>query len=219
MTSEHIIIADELADHSIDPTNINRKMSIRNRVKGVITHLIFFDEGYLKVLETRKGKRAAEHMLELRFLDSDPVTSTHAATAFLWSSLALGLLALLAAFALPMTEFSQYALSATVAFAAFAVIALLLFIHRSETRHQFCTASGMAITLTLRGSFGCIRQSRAAMEAVRKAISAARADTATRNDADYLRAEMKAHYKLAETGLITRKACADGTTLILSKFD
>ena len=41
----------------------------------------------------------------------------------------------------------------------------------------------------------------------------------TENDIDYLRAEMKAHYKLAETGVISRKACSNGTTLILSKFN
>jgi len=218
MTNEHIIIADELADHSIDPTHINRKISIRNRVKGIVTDLVFYDEGYLKINKTRKGKSGAEHLLELRFMDSEPLVSTHAATGFLWSSLALGLLALLAAFALPMTEFSRFTLSATVVLASSTVVTLLLFVHRSETRHQFFTTSGMTLTLTLTGSFGCIRQSRDAVEAVRKAISNARADTIA-NDADYLRAEMKAHYKLAETGVITRKACADGTTLILSKFD
>jgi hypothetical protein len=29
---------------------------------------------------------------------------------------------------------------------------------------------------------------------------------------------MQAHYKLAETGVITREECSDGTALILSKF-
>ena len=29
---------------------------------------------------------------------------------------------------------------------------------------------------------------------------------------------MKAHYKLAETGVISRKACSDGTSAILSRF-
>ena len=38
------------------------------------------------------------------------------------------------------------------------------------------------------------------------------------NDTSYLRAEMKAHYKLAETGVISREACSDGTAQILSKF-
>ena len=218
MTNEHIIIADDFADHSIDPTHVSRRMSIRNRVKGIVTDLIFYDEGYLKVSKTRKGKKGAEHLLELRFMDSDPVVSTHAATGFLWSSLALGLLALVAAFALPMTALSQFTLSATAVLVAFAVVTLLLFIHRSETRHEFLTASGMAVALTLTGSFGCVRRSREAVEAVRNAISIARADAIT-TDTDYLRAEMKAHYKLAETGVITRKACADGTTMILSKFN
>ena len=37
-------------------------------------------------------------------------------------------------------------------------------------------------------------------------------------DVRYLRAEMKVHYKLAEMGVISRQACSDGTSQILSKF-
>ncbi len=218
MVNEHIVIADELFDNSIEPTRISRRETIRNRVKGTVTELVFYDEGFVRVRETRKGKAPREHLLELRFLDPDPVLSRYKATGFLWSALSLGLLALLAAFAMPMTPLSQHAFPLTAAFSALAVMALVLFVYRTAVRHQFFTTSGQAVVLTLMGSFGCIRKSRAVANVIRKAIGATRRRSVL-DDKDYLRAEMKAHYKLADTGVITRKECADGTTLILSKFN
>jgi hypothetical protein len=155
--------------------------------------------------------------LELQFLDPNPILTRHTATAFLWSSLGFGGLALVASAVLPMTGLSQYAFSTSAIVAALAVLNLFLFIYRSEVKHQFRTASGQAIVLTLTGSFGCIRRMQAITNHVRKAI-ADTSDKADTHDARYLRAEIQAHYKLAETGVITREACSSGTFLILSKL-
>ena len=218
MADEHIIIADELFDHSIEPTRISRHETIRNRVRGTFTQLVFYDEGYVRVREARKGKKRHEHLIELRFLDPDPLPSRATATGFLWSALVLAFLAMLTAFLLPSTSLSQYAHSATVGLATLATIALLFFVYRSEIRYQFFTASGQAVVLTLTGSLGCIRRTRSAAQTLRKAINGMRKNASTQ-DEEYLRAETKAHYKLAETGVITRKECADGINLILSKFN
>ena len=72
--------------------------------------------------------------------------------------------------------------------------------------------------MSLTASFGCKRRTRSIVKEISDAIRDARQDH-TANDIDYLRAEMKAHYKLAETGVISRKACSHGTALILSKFN
>lgn len=217
MNTEHIYIGDEFADQSIEPENISRQDTITNRVNGTITELTFYQEGFLKVREKRKGKNNKEHTLELRFLSPMPISSRHTATAFLWSSLGFGLLALIASFVLPVTSLSQYAFSASAIIATLAVLNLLLFVYRSEVKHQFRTASGQAIVLTLTGSFGCIRRMRGIANDVRQAIAETSDKTDTR-DAVFLRAEMQAHYKLADTGVITREACSNGTSLILSKF-
>lgn len=218
MINEHIVMVDELFDHSTEPAAVCQRETITNRVKGVVTEFVFYDEGFLRVREARKGRRTREHLLELCFLDPRPVSSRRAATTSLWTALSLGLTALLAAFVIPMTSLAQYTFSVTAVVATLALLALLLFVYRRAVRHQFFTASGQAVVLTLAGSFGCIRRSRAIAGAIEKAIRTARNQTAER-DIDYLRAEMKAHYKLAETGVITHKECADGTTLILSKFN
>lgn len=218
MVSEHIVIADELADHSIEPTRVRDEETIHNRVKGTSCEFLFYDEGFLRVRETRKGAAPREHLLELRFLSPDPLSRRNHAIAYLWAALALALGALAAAFLLPVTDYAQFGVSATAGLATLAVVALLLFIYRNEVQFRFVTSAGRAGVLTLTGSFGCIRRLRAVVAAIRQAIRVARQGTVA-NDAEYLRAEMKAHYRLAETGVITRKQCADGTTQILSKFD
>lgn len=218
MVSEHIVIADELYDHSVEPTCVTREELIRNRIRSVVTHLYFYDEGCLRVHQSYKGKRIKEHLLELRFLSPNPQASGRSAMPSLLLSLGLGLVAALVAFVLPKTLFSSYTITASVVSAALALVALLVHLDRREVRYRFVTANGRAVVLTLSGSFGCMRRTRAAVRMIREAINRARKDSSSQA-IDDLRAEMKAHYKLAENGVITQEACADGTRLILSKFN
>jgi len=217
MDTEHIYIGDEMAELAGEPATVNHIERIRNYVTGTRTELTFYDEGYVQVHETRKKKLIKKHMLELRFLRPDPVVSRRLATPFLWSALALGIAALVVSFVLPLTPVAGFTLSATASLATLAVIGLLLFVYRSDVTHRFCTANGHTVVLSLIGSFGCVGKSRRAARAMRKAIAEA-AGRYDARDVRYLRAEMQAHYKLAETGVISREACSSGTSLILSKF-
>ena len=215
--TEHIYIGDEFADQSGEPTIVRKCERIWNRVHGTITELTFYDEGFLKIRESTKKKLNKEHVLDLRFLKPEPVTTRRNATVCLWSSLGIGILALFVSIALPLTNVAQYTISLTAILATLAVLSLLFFVYRSEVTHQFCTASGQTVVLSLTGSFGCDHRMRAIAREIRQAIECASAETGA-HDVHYLRAEMSAHYKLAETGVITREACSDGTALILSKF-
>lgn len=217
MKTEHIFIGDEFADHTVEPKNVTRREKITNHVNGTITELTFYEEGFIKIRENNKSKRNKEHVLEFRFLDPDPISNRRTATACLCSALALGFLALIASFVLPKIGLSQYALSGTAVLSTLAVLSLLFTIYRSEVNHQFRTASGQTVVLTLTGSFGCIRKMRALAADIRQEIAAVD-KRGEGHQEHYLRAEMKAHYKLAETGVITREACSNGTSLILAKF-
>jgi hypothetical protein len=217
METEHIYIGDEFADNYREPTNVEKQRRIRNRVNGTLTSISFFEEGFVRVRETRKKKLVKEHTLELRFLSDEAVVTKRLALPFLWTALGVGLLALLVSFVLPMTGLAQFTISVTASLATIAVISLLLFVYRSDETHRFCTASGHTPVITLTGSVGCIRNVRSASREISRAIreEAGGYDT---DDVRYLRAEMKVHYKLAEMGVISREACSDGTSLILSKF-
>ncbi len=215
--TEHIYIGDESADQSGEPTTVTKCQRIRNRVRGITTEFTFYDEGFLKIREGTKKTFNKEHVLELRFMKPEPVTTRRIATVCLWSSLSIGILALFVSIVLPLTNLAQYTISLTAILTTLAILGLLFFVYRSEVIHQFCTTSGRTVVLSLTGSFGCDHRMRAMAGEIRQAILRAGAETGA-HDVRYLRAEMQAHYQLAETGVITRKACSDGTALILSKF-
>ena len=217
LETEHIYIGDEFSDEAKDPTTVERSGKIRNRVDGTLTELTFYEEGFLKVRESNKKGRNREHVLELRFLKPEPVTSRRIATKYLWISLCAGLLSLFASYFLPSTRLDQITIPAIAILVTTAVLGLLTFVYRTEVSHKFRTASGQAVVLSLKGSFGSIRAVRAMAGEIRQAILKA-ADENDSNRDRYLRAEMKAHYKLAEAGVISREACSDGTAIILSKF-
>ena len=215
--TEHIYIGDEFADQSGEPTTVRKCERIRNRVHGTITELTFYDEDFLKIREGTKKKLTKEHVLELRFVKPEPVTTRRIATLYLWSSLGIGILALFVSIVLPSTNLAQYTISLTAILATLAILSSLFFVYRSEVRHQFCTVSGQTVVLSLTGSFDCDHRMRAMAREIRQAIVRASTETGA-HDVRYLRSEMQAHYKLAETGVITREACSDGTAFILSKF-
>ena len=158
-----------------------------------------------------------EYTLQLCFMDPRFYTRTYTATGFLLTALATGFLALLASYTLPTTQYSSYSLSATAVMAAIATLSLLLFVYKSDVQFQFRTAIGQASVLTLTGSFGCIRKTRAAAKAIVAAVRESRAARDTR-DISYLRAEMRAHYELAKSGVISEKDCSDCTAQILARF-
>ena len=215
--TEHIYIGDEFSDQPAEPEKVIGRKVIRNRVNGVQTELTLFEEGYLKVRQGNRKKIECDHLLELKFLAAEPDVTRHLATRTLWGSLAVGLVALLASFILPGTGLAAYSFSVTAALSTLAVLGLMFFVYRSEVTYRFCTASGRTVVLTLTGSFGCIRSVRKIAGRVEKAIAMATSGYDA-NDVRYLRAEMKVHYRLAEIGVISREACSDGTSMILSKF-
>ena len=215
--TEHIYIGDEFADQAGEPTIVRKRECIRNRVHGTITELTFYEEGFLTIREGTKKKLNKEHVLDLRLIKPEPVTTRRIATACLWSSLGIGMLALFVSIVLPLTILAQFTISLTAILTTLAILSLLLFVHRSEVTYQYCTASAQTVVLSLTGSFGCYHRMRAVAREIRQAIIRVDAENGA-HDVHYLRAEMSAHYKLAETGVITREACSDGTALILSKF-
>ena len=217
METENIFIGDEFAEQACEPTTVTKCEHIKNHVRGTITEITFYEEGFLRIRERSKKKLNKEHVLELRFIKPEPVTTRRIATPFRWFALGIGILALFASFVLPLTSLAQHTISATAVLATLAILSLLFSVYRSEVTHQFCTASGRTVVLSLIGSFGCERHMHAVAREIQQAIVRASADTGV-HDVHYLRAEMSAHYKLSETGVISREACSDGTTLILSKF-
>jgi hypothetical protein len=217
LDTEHIYIGDEFSDSPDEPRTVRTRERLVNRVRGIVTELTLYEEGFLRVREGTSRKVLRNHLLELRFIDPEPTCSKRTAMHCLRSSLGLGVSAVLAWFILPLTNYAAYAFSATTVAVTAAVVTFLMFVYRSEETTEFRTMSGKVPVLRLTGSFGCVRQCRKAAATIRQLVDQLDSN-APDSDQRYLRAEMQAHYRLAETGVITRRECSDGTALILSRF-
>lgn len=215
--AEHIYIEDVFADADDQPRTVSSQARIRNRIRGVVTELTFYEEGFLGIREAAPKKILKDHTLELRFVDPDPVMHRHVARNCFLSSASTALAAIGAYFALPLTSYAGYSFAATTVLTTAAAVAFMLTLYRSHLTVQFVTTSGRAEVLRLVGNVGCIRRVRRATRAIRSAISRA-GDESGVHDVRYLRAEMQAHYRLLEKGVISQEECSDGTAQILAKF-
>jgi hypothetical protein len=215
--TEHIYIGDESADPGHKPRTVSKRVRIRNFARGVATELTYYDEGFVRLREGTAKQVEKDHTIELRFLDPDAEISRRIATGWLWTAAGMALAATVIHFLLPLTAFSTMTFATTTLLGTLGAIAFLLFVYKSEERVTFLTASGRAEVIHLVSSFGCIAKVRRAYRDIRKCIDRAGGGDGVSGER-YLRAEMQAHYKLRETGVISQEACSDGTALILSKF-
>ena len=215
--TEHIYIEDVSVDATEQPRTVRKQMRLRNRVRGTVTELTFYDEDFLRVREGTPKKVAKDYVLELRFVDPQPERRRHAAVASMWTMIGAAALGLGALVVLPLTGLASYAFPVASLLGTVAAVALMLFVYKSVECTRFCTVSGRAVVVTLVASIGCITKMRRAAREIQRAVAGVGGDTAV-SDVRYLRAEMQAHYRLREKGVISQQACSDGTAQILSKF-
>ena len=89
IASEHILISSDETDSAEEPTVVGKQFSLSNRVRGLQTDFTLFNEGFLKVRESRKKKSGKDYMLELRFLNPKPTVIKRFVTESFWAALAI----------------------------------------------------------------------------------------------------------------------------------
>lgn len=217
LQAEHIYIGDDSAYNDRKPTTVCKRLQIKNLARGKALELTFFEEGFLRLREGTRKRLAKDHTVELRFVDPNPLFTRRIALPWLWASLLFGLAFVAAPLILPQGYATTFAAPMKAILATAAVLACLIFIYRSEERIRFVTLSGRASVLELVSSFGCLSNVRRATRAIQRKIVELQQEAGP-PDERHLRAEMQAHYKLRETGVISHGACSEGTARILSRF-
>ena len=218
---ETVSLETDEAEHDVVravPKTIQRHLKLNNRSRGIHTELILYEEGFLRVAQDRREERTAEHLLNLRYLDSRPTISRFVAMKPIYVGLGFtGTGAIFGSLVyfkllLPLT------LPATVMFVTAAVIALLLAAYRTEEESTFCTMTGRGEVLNLRATFGCIRALRKLIPEVVDAIRRAHTLNVPKRE-HYLREEMREHYRLQDEGILSKNNCLASTRRILSSFE
>ncbi len=173
IASEHILISSDETDSAEEPTVVGKQFSLSNRVRGLQTDFTLFNEGFLKVRESRKKKSGKDYMLELRFLNPKPTVIKRFVTESFWAALSMGGAAAISWLLTRFTSLDAYTFPASIVLASGAIIALLLCIYQSGEKVLFCTASGNVPVLMLLTNFGCFRQSRTIVPEISNAIGRA----------------------------------------------
>lgn len=215
--SSHIVLEsqDEEASSLRQPEHVAAQFSFDSRIRGTSVQLTLYEEGFLAVREKYRGKRDGERLLDLRYLDPKPRISR--AIAKRMAYLALGsasLTALLASLGwlgiVPASAFP-----ATLVFGVTTAIFVWLFLYRTTEQSTFHTANGRANVLALSATVGLIHAVRRAVPVLAAAISKAHVGG---DNHLYLRQEMREHYRLVQSGIISEDDCSTCTRRILRQF-
>ncbi len=218
-TTEHISLGEDFAvlAGAEEPEKITERFEYRNRLRGRRAELILYEEGYMRVREWQGKKRVRDYLLSLRFMGAEttvtrklPMRVLQVAAGFA----GVGALSSLIAWLSPWDGF--FVPSAVAGFVG-AVLSALLFVYLASERTIFSTASGGAAALTLRGTADSFKRCRAMIPLIQDAIEEAQAKN-IQNRSDYLRQEMREHYRLREFGVIDHDVCSVATRKILSEF-
>jgi hypothetical protein len=215
--AEHIYLSDETAGDGAKPKTVREKIDFRDRLRGMDLRITLYDEGFLRLDETR-GKRTRTHNVNLRYLDPVPTVKRHYAKRTLKIAATLALVAGLAASLAAFPSVRSIAILAAIAAGGAALGAFLLFAYLSHEKTVFQTMHGRAAALTLTAGLGRIRRLRSLLPNIINAIGDA-ADDIGEDTTVFLRAEMREHYRLRTDGVLSEEECSDSTGRILVHFD
>lgn len=218
-TTEHISLGDDFAvlAGAEEPEKVTERFEYRNRTCGKRAELILYEEGYLRVREWQRKRRVRDYLLSLRFMGTKttvtrklPMRVLHVAAGFAGFGALCSLIAWL-------TTWGGFFVPAAVVSFVGTVLSMMLFLYLAHEKTMFSTASGGAVALTLRGTADSFKRCRAMIPEIQSAIEAAQTKN-VQNRSEYLRQEMREHYRLREFGVIDQDVCGDATRKILSEF-
>jgi hypothetical protein len=217
--AEHISLGDEMSSEGApEPKTVVEKLKLRDRLRGMDMRITLYEEGFLRLDETRRGKPTRSHRVNLRYLDPVPTQKRHYAKRTLKIAAICAGIATLAASLIVIPGARAFAAPGAVAAGATALGAFFLFVYLSHEKVVFRTMHGRAAALTLAAGLGRIRRLRSVLPDIIRAIGAA--EEAIGDDtAVFLRAEMREHYRLRTDGVLSEEECSDSTGRILVHFD
>jgi hypothetical protein len=218
-TTEHIYLSDESgSDAHNQPKTVAEKFALHDRLRRTVTEITLYNEGFLKLARTRRGKRAKPVVLDLRYLDPVPSVDAHYPKGLLKaaaiSSAVAGVVTLLA----QIDALSAFAYPAAGLAALTAFVLIGLFVYLSHERVVYRTLHGRAAALRLVAGLRYMRPVRRVMPKIIRANERAEENIGD-DTAIYLRAEMREHYRLRGDGVLSADDCSESTGRILTHFD
>lgn len=220
MSTEHVLLEgdEEFSTATTVISKIYRRIDLVDSVSETRTVFELYDDGMLRVTEAARNRSVRDISVDLRHLTSRRFIdhSGHRVVGlFACVSAALAVSAMVLAYWNIDRHLTIPAALVTTCLTAF-LIRLLL--RRVEERIGFRTRHGLAFVPILTTRFGSIRKGRQIAATLAAAIRHFKRRE-RRSKPRRLRAEIREHYRLAETGAITSQSCSAGITRTLAAFD
>ncbi len=216
---EHIFMgSDEPAADPRQGRTVRVRVELRNALRRRNTEITLFEEGFAQVVERGQGTAGEPFRLDLHYLDPIPQITRVVAKRALFAALGCALAALVSILLAQVPVLLPVALPAVLLAAPGALIAAAVALYRSHELTEFHTIHGRARVLSLVANVGSIKQFRAFVPVLSRAIEES-AETITDDTSAYLRAEMREHYRLRGDGVLSDESCSVGTGRILAQFD
>jgi hypothetical protein len=203
---------------SAESRDVCDEHQIGDKLRGRSTLVRIFDDGWLDLEIDRRGKASSHYRIDLRYLDPVPAITQHRPIRMLKAAAVAA--AFTALCSIPAYFGWLSAWSVPAAIAGGVVTAGLLFVafYLTHEKIHFQTLHGRADVVRFGAGLGTIRRFRKLLPTIVDAIADA-AESVGDETAVYLRAEMREHYRLRSSGILSEQECAESTGRILTQFD
>jgi hypothetical protein len=186
--------------------SVGATLRVADELRGCVTSLTLLDDRYLKVRLERGRTPRREYLVDLRFLDPTPVRGRtiswrliKGAAGAAGASLVVALATLVLGTRVPAGALS----GVSILLATLAVCGLLLGLYRSRETVSFLSVHGRAPLVRIEGGFGCART---IIEfAPRVAATVKDLRSRERSMAEFLRDEMREHFRLREEKALSQQ--------------
>jgi hypothetical protein len=220
-TAEHVLIEGDEFENDIahtPPRIPQQRFLIKNRSHALETELTLFEGGWISVRQHRRSKPGEAQLIHLQFLDPKPEVTRYFSRRSMHATIALGVLGIGSGILVYLSQILTVSVPATIAFLFASGVTFATCAYRTQKRVTFYTRHGRAPIIALLATLGSFRELRRIVPDISRAIEESAASAPT-DRARRLRSEMREHYRLRESGIITEKMCGDCTQRILDQFE
>lgn len=220
--AEHISIESDSEPVESRPRPVRRKIRsayvLRSGLRGCETELAILDEHYLSVRMVRPHEPTRTYEIDLRFANPRPVRVRRVSWFWLILSIALASLAGGAMWSVGAQRASPWLdpifLTAVLTLIA-ALGAFFMFLRRTTESLEFVSAHGQVTLVSVTGGIGSARSGKRFFIELIKNINAAKVARPQPRQ-QFLRDEMREHYRLRELGVLTEQQYEQGKARILA---
>jgi len=203
---------------SAESRDVCDEHEIADKLRGRNTLVRIFEDGWLDLEINRRGRAASHYRIDLRYLDPVPTITQHRPIKMLKAAAVPAGIAAVCAIPASFGWLSAWSVPAAIAGGVVTAGILFVAFYLTHEKIHFQTLHGRADVVRFGAGLGTIRRFRKLLPTIVDAIADA-AETVGDETAVYLRAEMREHYRLRSSGILSEQQCAESTGRILAQFD